>query len=280
MGSLKNGLSLDSYKYSGEFNGLLDELGIAENAVFIFSPYKRIVKSYTGNAVQIRRTSDYTYRDFGFDHNGDLKINEMLAWVGTGNDGLARIVYNQANPNYNAEQLTTSNEPKIISNGVFLSDGLLFDDSNDYMEVSNYSEMEIATQPLSIYSTQKVTAGTFGVVFSKSDNAFNVCFGNYVNTNTSVGMYLNNGFYGPISITQQDNVMNVYANNEVINKSGTDYKTTGYSSDVNSCDRIIVAGRVYSGGPVSNLFGGNIKTIIIFNSNEYNNYENLVTGGI
>lgn len=141
--SLGLGLGMSRQK-KNEFKGILDELEIANNAVFIFSPYKRLVKSYTGMAVQVRRSSDYTYRDFEFDSDGDLKVQEMLDWVGAGNDGLVRIVYNQANPNYNTEQLTTTYEPKIIVNGVFLSDGLLFDGVDDYFTVQHYGSLNFS----------------------------------------------------------------------------------------------------------------------------------------
>ena len=136
--------------YTGGFKGIFDSLGIADNAKFIFSPYKRLTKNYKGNLVKVKRTSDSAESWFGYDSNGDLDTVSLLAWVGA-SDGLVMEVANQYNDSYNASQSDTDKMPKIVSGGVLESSGLLFDGIDDYLEITDYSDIQITSSPLSVY---------------------------------------------------------------------------------------------------------------------------------
>ena len=92
---------------------------------------------YSGNCVTVRRSSDNTSTNIGFDSNGNLDTTSLLSFVGV-NDGFVSVWFDQSGNNRNATQVTTTYQPKIVSNGVLNTyNGKLsvkFDGSDDYIE--------------------------------------------------------------------------------------------------------------------------------------------------
>lgn len=280
MPDLSIGLGLNKNRYSGGFSGVLDDLDIANNAVFIFSPYKRLVKSYKGYAIQIRRSSDYTYQDFGFDSNGNLKVNDILDFVGSG-DGLVRIVYNQANSNYNIEQLTIANEPKIIDAGIFLSDGLLFDGINDYFVVQHYSSLNvsIATKIMNF----KIVSYKASEMVLLSKNWYSQYKISLLNTNNfryTITAGAVKDLDSPTMVVGDTlKYATIYDNN--INPSMNIYKDGILSSSnsdltavLNTSSELMYIGiKSTTDLRPSNV---NLKSLVIFNNNQLNNLTNLL----
>ena len=66
---------------------------------------RRLLKSYTGNLVRLRRDSDDDESDFGYDANGDLDVVAISTWLG-GATGYVRTLYDQSGNGYDAEQST------------------------------------------------------------------------------------------------------------------------------------------------------------------------------
>jgi len=91
---------------------ILDVFGGAAAAYSL----RRLSTAYMGNAIQVRRSSDNTTQNIGFDSNGNLNITALSSFVGTGN-GTVSIWYDQSGNNRNASQTVFSNQPIIISNG-------------------------------------------------------------------------------------------------------------------------------------------------------------------
>lgn len=77
---------------------------------------RRLQEDYTGALMQVRRSSDSTTLDIGCDANGDLDVNALLAFVGTGT-AYVTIWYDQSGNNTNATQATTTMQPTIVTNG-------------------------------------------------------------------------------------------------------------------------------------------------------------------
>jgi hypothetical protein len=78
---------------------------------------RKLKNTYTGNAIRVRRSSDNTSQDIGFDANGNLDTASMLSFVGAGN-GFVSIWYDQGGANANFTQDTLVNQPRIVSSGV------------------------------------------------------------------------------------------------------------------------------------------------------------------
>jgi hypothetical protein len=79
---------------------------------------------YTSNCIRVRRSSDNTEQNIGFNLNGGLDTAALLSFVGVGN-GFVTTWYDQSGNNRNATQTTAANQPRIVSSGVVeLSGGL------------------------------------------------------------------------------------------------------------------------------------------------------------
>lgn len=98
------------------FTGLLDEYGGAAAAYSV----RRLSSTYTGALIEVRRSSDNTTQDIGYDVNGDLDTAALLSFVGAG-DGFVRTWYDQSGNANNAQQTTTSLQPQIVSSGVVIT---------------------------------------------------------------------------------------------------------------------------------------------------------------
>ena len=116
---------------------------------------RKLRTAYTGNAITVRRSSDSTSINVGFDLNGALDTTSLLSFVGAG-DGFVSVWYDQSGNGRNVIQLTSADQPQIVNNGV------VYVDSNNKPRVKGYVN-STTNLNLSISPTpQPVTV--FGVV--------------------------------------------------------------------------------------------------------------------
>ena len=73
--------------------------------------------AYTGNCMRVRRSSDNTEQDIGFDSNGDLDTAAIATFVGVGNIGYIHKLYDQSG-NANDATSSATNQPEIYNGGV------------------------------------------------------------------------------------------------------------------------------------------------------------------
>jgi len=78
---------------------------------------RRLSSSYTGNLIQVRRSSDSATLNIGYDSNGWLDTNSMKTFVGTGNGFVAKW-YDQSGNGIDAAQTTLSSQSPIILSGI------------------------------------------------------------------------------------------------------------------------------------------------------------------
>lgn len=102
----------------GYAQNTLDVLGI-DNTTPAAGAYslRKLSSSYVGSAIQVRRSTDNTTQNIGFDSNGNLDTNSLTSFVGSG-DGFVGIWFDQSGTGNNAFQNTLLNQPKIITTGV------------------------------------------------------------------------------------------------------------------------------------------------------------------
>jgi hypothetical protein len=81
---------------------------------------RKLSSTYTGSAIRVRRSSDNTELNIGFDANGDLDTYSLSAFVGTGN-GFVTTWYDQSGNDRNATQATAANQPSIVSSGIVIN---------------------------------------------------------------------------------------------------------------------------------------------------------------
>jgi hypothetical protein len=77
---------------------------------------RKLRTQYSGPAIRVRRSSDNTEQDIGFDTSGKLNEIQLRLFIGS-NDAFITIWYDQMN-NYNVNQTTQSLQPRIALGGV------------------------------------------------------------------------------------------------------------------------------------------------------------------
>jgi len=80
---------------------------------------RKLSSTYSGDAIRVRRTSDNTEQNIGFDSNGNLNTTALLSFVGVGS-GYVSIFYNQTGSN-NLVQTVASYQPQIVDSGVLIT---------------------------------------------------------------------------------------------------------------------------------------------------------------
>ena len=78
--------SITSQKTSAAFTGILDEFTGAAAAYSV----RRLSSTYTGDAMKVRRSSDDTIQDIGFNSSGNLDTSALLSFVGGGDGHVVR----------------------------------------------------------------------------------------------------------------------------------------------------------------------------------------------
>jgi hypothetical protein len=90
------------------FTGLLDTYSGAAAAYSL----RLLDSTYTGDAIRVRRASDNTEQDIGFDGNGNLDTSALTTFC-TGTNCFIRTWYDQSGNANDATQTTNANQPKI-----------------------------------------------------------------------------------------------------------------------------------------------------------------------
>lgn len=110
--------------------------------------------NYTGAAVKVRRDSDDTEQDIGFDDYGNLDVVALQAFC-SGTDGYVSRWYDQANSN-DLVQTDSTKQGQIVENGVALKD----DDRNYYIECLNaeYNPPVQVPQPFTAFAVARLDA--------------------------------------------------------------------------------------------------------------------------
>ena len=112
--------SITSQKVGAGFTGILDEFTGAAAAYSV----RKLSGTYSGDALRVRRSSDDTEQDIGFDANGDLDTTALLAFVGTGgtDNGYVTTFYDQTGNGNDATNSTESEQPQIVDGGTLVTE--------------------------------------------------------------------------------------------------------------------------------------------------------------
>jgi hypothetical protein len=97
---------------SRKFAFLLDDF---PNAAAAYS-LRKLRSAYTGNCIEVRRSSDNSLQNIGFVNNV-LDTASLLSFVGAGN-GFVRTWYDQSGNGVNGEQTTDQRQVRIVNSGV------------------------------------------------------------------------------------------------------------------------------------------------------------------
>ena len=101
---------------------------------------RKLRAGYTGNCIKVRRSSDNTTQDIGF--NGtNLDTSALLTFCGSG-DGFVHTWFDQSTSGRNAVNTSTGEQPQIVSSGSVIQvngkPAVEFDGSNDTLLTSAF----------------------------------------------------------------------------------------------------------------------------------------------
>lgn len=114
MPALGNALGLPFGNGGPRFKGALDVY--ASGLVALYSPFKRLLASYTGNGIRVRRSSDSTLQWIGFKADGTFDSDSYLDFIGAGN-GFAHTVADQSGAGRDQTQTTAAAQAQIGVDG-------------------------------------------------------------------------------------------------------------------------------------------------------------------
>lgn len=151
---------------------------------------RKLNTAYTGYAIRVRRSSDNASQDIGF-VNGNLDTTSMLSFVGAGN-GFVSIWYDQSGSGNNSTQVTSSNQPQIISSGVL---HLVNSKPSIFFNASTQSFLDLTTE----FNTGTSSFGSsFNSFVGKRSNAGDLLLGisgGNVGSNYFFGLSTDNNYY-------------------------------------------------------------------------------------
>lgn len=145
-----------AYMATSELPLLLDAYSGAEGAYSL----RKLSSTYTGDAIQVRRSSDDTTQDIGFDANGDLDTTAMETFVGA-NNGFVSTWYDQSGNGNDQAQATNGDQPQIVSSGTTIEQGGLptLQFSNSRFSRSNIIDVTADKTTFNVYYPT-ATSGT------------------------------------------------------------------------------------------------------------------------
>lgn len=118
--------------------GLSSYIGVLDTYTNAAAAYSlRLLRvPYTGSAIRVRRSSDNTESDIGFNSLGALDTVSLLSFCGVGN-GFVVTWYDQSGNGLNVTQSTAINQPQIVDKGMVVvsrsKPSMLFDATNDIL---------------------------------------------------------------------------------------------------------------------------------------------------
>lgn len=101
------------------FVGALD--GQTTNLAGVWWIAKRLLSSYTGPLIRVRRSSDSLESPIGYNADGTLDTAALLDWCG-GGDGFITVIYSQTGGS-DAVQATAASQLRIVNAGSIVTSG-------------------------------------------------------------------------------------------------------------------------------------------------------------
>lgn len=256
---------------------MLDRLSVSASAAW---SVRKLSSSYAGSAIKVRRSSDDTEQDIGFDGAGALDTAALLSFVGAGN-GFVKTWYDQSGNAKNVTQTTAANQPQIVSSGEVVTQGtrpaLSFDGSNDYLEGSDTGLPTGAGTFASVsrYGAASITATDYKVIVSygatSTGSGVHLLYGSdAVFGNNSLGISQYGDTFGSAAQLQQHNLQFVTKPATIgtwkqwINDTTSASKSMTTNTTLAGTSGSLRVGAFIDGSPPSFNMNGTIQEIIIW----------------
>jgi len=247
-------------------------LDLYPNAAAAYS-LRKLRTAYAGSAIRVRRSSDNTEQDIGFDVNGNLDTVALLAFCGVGN-GFVTTWYDQSGNARNVTQTTAAAQPLIYNNGnINTNNGkpsVYFDGSNDVLALNSFTVLSVVSNFTVVIATKVITPTNskfiFNVALASTNNRVNL---------TSDGRYtiLSSTTFGKsISISSNSNNLffvenipqNLYKNNVL---------ATGTLSNTGGNDSRFTIGGIFTSTTLNAEI--DLQEFIVYPVNQNTNRDNI-----
>lgn len=108
---------INSFVFSGGGGGgSLPLDSYSTNLLAAYSVPRRLLTSYTGNLIKIRRSSDDTTSDIGYNGSNELDTTAISTFVGS-NSAYIHTIYDQSGNGYNLVMATNAAQMRIVNAG-------------------------------------------------------------------------------------------------------------------------------------------------------------------
>jgi PKD repeat protein len=266
---------------------LLDAFPNAEVAYSL----RKLRAAYTGSAIRVRRSSDNTEQDIGFNGSNGLDTTALTTFVGAGN-GFVTTWYDQSGNGRDVTQTSSANQPQIVSSGIVVSKNskpsLDFDGTNDTLlrsgnflggsaasgfAVSSFDNNTRAAREI-IYGMQDTTGARYDFLVARQASNAGVGF-----TQNAVDFYVE-GLFGSSTFTVTDTNQKLYSmiyENNVIRKLFVN--TVEVNSGANNQGILDDGTDFYIGSDIIGDFyiDGKIQEVVIYNANQTTNQALIET---
>jgi hypothetical protein len=174
---------------------------------------RKIRSAYTGSAITVRRSSDNTSTNIGFDSSGNLDTTTLLSFVGSGT-GFVSVWFDQSGNGYNLVQDTSVRQPVIVLSGVLYTlnnkPAIFHSELNiaKFLKASFGSTFTGVMSAINVGSNLATTGGTF--LWSGSNSPF-YCY-SYNTTWLRIGASAEMALTGTIQNLETQRVINAIYN--------------------------------------------------------------------
>ena len=184
------------------------------------SAARKLRAAYSGACMRVRRSSDSTEQDIGFDGSNNLDETALLAFVGSG-DGFVTKLYDQTSSptNKNLVQTTQSRQPKIAVAGVVQRIGsapaMLFSGSQGLYSEGSPSSGGTSATILAVFRT---TGTNLSVIYETGSSSG----GSFTSPRAGILLDVNEFGTGAVAFVASDSVSSAggyFSNNSSLPKN-------------------------------------------------------------
>jgi len=280
MPGLGLGLELPKMIDGSSSLGIIDRLGgiVASGFVLGFS-YHLLTRDYKGYCLRVRRASDDDVLDIGF-VNGYIDYVAIATFC-AGTNGFVAIRYNQYSAGNDAVQVVLASQPKIYDSVTgFIDDGIELDGTDDYLTVVDYVAMQITSPVLNIYMNRKSIDADTRYIFAKNEFTTTVTYA-LIQTVTRYALKVDTTLiYSDVYAFTTNKILAAWngtgVNESLVEVDGSIIRSTLNPSPSN-LTKIVIGARNGPGDVPTSFANGNIKTIIVFNTNRENDYTKIAS---
>lgn len=245
---------------------------------------RKLRTAYTGAAIRVRRSSDNTETDIGFNVGGGLDTNALTTFVGAGN-GFVTKWYDQTSNARDAVQTTTANQPTIVLSGSIYTinskPAILFNGTSTELRTSTIASWLTAT-PYTFILVDRVNTikndnyfcGTAGVL-GLTDRA--IIAGYRSSSQVTLAQYNDDANFTFTQVQQQKlhNIYFKFPNSEYFINNTSLGTQANPANGANITDGGFQIGRAYGNGTLN--YNGYLQEVIAYPSNQLSNRTGINT---